>query len=247
MEFGFYLKKIVSIWVMPLGVITLLLGLHCLLFKRYAKVSRILSLLAFMLLFLLSTSNVANFIVGPLEQRYAVNQEPIEGPCNVHVLGSGHNEAIQSPAVQKLSRIARSRLLEGLRQIQLAKDSSQCTLIVSGGTSRNHKYSEAQVMAMAARELGFYGRILKLDQARDTLEEAKSLHEKQLKKIRLVTSALHMPRSVQIFQAQGIEVSPAPTDFLSSSVGSWRISSRNLLHITEAWHEYIGLLWLWIT
>lgn len=69
----------------------------------------------------------------------------------------------------------------------------------------------------------------------------------------LVTSALHMPRSLLVFKRQGIEVIAAPTDFLVSqqdidSNGSFQATVLNLLpdattlqRLTQALKEYIGI------
>jgi len=40
------------------------------------------------------------------------------------------------------------------------------------------------------------------------------MKERDIQRVLLVTSAMHMPRSLRIFQRQGIEAIPAPTDFL---------------------------------
>jgi len=47
----------------------------------------------------------------------------------------------------------------------------------------------------------------------DALYCAELLSEKGVQRVLLVTSAMHMPRSVALFEKQGIEVVPAPTDF----------------------------------
>ncbi|NJN55953.1 MAG: YdcF family protein [Anaerolineae bacterium] len=39
------------------------------------------------------------------------------------------------------------------------------------------------------------------------------MREVEAETVLLVTSAIHMPRSVAIFEKQGIEVIPAPTDY----------------------------------
>ena len=60
----------------------------------------------------------------------------------------------------------------------------------------------------------------------------------------LVTSATHMPRSVKIFEKQGIQIIPIPVDYQTSHTLDWREFSitggavlwNNLLH------EYIGIV-----
>jgi len=47
--------------------------------------------------------------------------------------------------------------------------------------------------------------------AENAFYSAEILREKNIKTIILVTSAMHMPRSVALFEAQGLNVIPAPT------------------------------------
>jgi uncharacterized SAM-binding protein YcdF (DUF218 family) len=74
-------------------------------------------------------------------------------------------------------------------------------------------------------------------------------------RILLVTSAMHMPRSVAIFERQGFEVTPAPADFLAtwgeegrtveSGMVSWLLkvipNAERLDFSTRALREYIGI------
>ena len=66
----------------------------------------------------------------------------------------------------------------------------------------------------------------------EAVEDAKILRENGLSKIILVSSATHMRRAVPLFEKQGLEVIPAPTDF-SFSDQEW----ENLLRfdLETAW------------
>jgi len=80
-----------------------------------------------------------------------------------------------------------------------------------------------------------------------------------INRILLVTSALHMPRSVAIFEKQGFEVIPAPTDFIITQpdeeypfsqvwpnyLFSIFPSAHNLSQTTLALKEYLGILTYW--
>ena len=80
------------------------------------------------------------------------------------------------------------------------------------------------------------------------------LEQKNIKQILLVTSAVHMPRSLAIFRHQGIDAIPAPTDFTVSDrnliENQLSTQSRilglipaadNLSNTTQAIREYIGI------
>ena len=67
----------------------------------------------------------------------------------------------------------------------------------------------------------------------------------------LVTSALHMPRAHKTFIKQGLNVVPAPTDYLitdgeSSFIFDIVPSSDSLNLTTYATREYMGRLYYWI-
>jgi len=63
-------------------------------------------------------------------------------------------------------------------------------------------------------------------ESRNTTENARFtadiLQERGIQRILLVTSALHMPRSVALFERQGLEVIPAATDHEVRPEPVWR-------------------------
>jgi uncharacterized SAM-binding protein YcdF (DUF218 family) len=78
------------------------------------------------------------------------------------------------------------------------------------------------------------------------------LRERGFKRILLVTSAMHMPRSMGVFRKScpGIEFISAPTDFHAPDrlPGAWHReltalfpTPRNLCEFSEVMHEYLGL------
>ncbi|MHC5915375.1 MAG: YdcF family protein, partial [Nostoc sp.] len=81
----------------------------------------------------------------------------------------------------------------------------------------------------------------------------KILSSRGIRQVLLVTSAMHIPRSLQIFRRRGINVIPAPTDFLVSEGELRELGStpkaailnllpdiENLHQFTIALKEYIG-------
>jgi uncharacterized SAM-binding protein YcdF (DUF218 family) len=96
--------------------------------------------------------------------------------------------------------------------------------------------------------------------SRNTYENALYVREiadaEGFNQILLVTSGLHMPRSVAIFEHQGFEVLPAPADFLATwdvegrtsdlGVDGWVLkmipNSERLDFSTRSLREYIGMV-----
>jgi uncharacterized SAM-binding protein YcdF (DUF218 family) len=75
---------------------------------------------------------------------------------------------------------------------------------------------------------------------------ATILKTAHVQKIVLVTEAGHMPRSVSLFQAQGLEVVPAPTSFTPSppDLPYKLIPSMTSFHASWfALYEIIGQVW----
>ena len=80
------------------------------------------------------------------------------------------------------------------------------------------------------------------------------LQERQMNRVLLVTSAMHMPRSMGVFRrlCPAIEFVPAPTDFRAPFEGAtaWHRQAvrllptpRSLLDFSEAAHEYVGIVY----
>jgi len=79
------------------------------------------------------------------------------------------------------------------------------------------------------------------------------LREKGYKRVIVVTSAAHMPRSMAVFKraCPGIEFIPAPTDFRMidmsrpwyRQLGALVPTPANLEQFCETMHEYAGMLW----
>ena len=80
----------------------------------------------------------------------------------------------------------------------------------------------------------------------NALYSAPLLRERGIGRVLLVTSAFHMPRAVAVFEAQGVEVVPAPTDFKrlvgEGLIPGWLPGAGNLARSSFALHEMAGLL-----
>jgi uncharacterized SAM-binding protein YcdF (DUF218 family) len=253
----FWLKKVVSFWLMPLPVCLVLLvaGLWLTRSARRARLGRVLLILATTLLILTTNKTVSKALIAPLEQRYAAIPELHEGEplppalaaCRfVVVLGAGHTDTPGLAATLQLSEAGLARITEGSRLLRALPDAK---LVVSGppvGANPSH----ATVLARAAESLGVArGRVVFVDTARDTEDEANAV--KKLvgdAPVALVTSAWHMPRAVGLFRHAGVTALPCPAGFLGNRNRDFRLDdltwdSESLFRSNWAWHEYLGLLW----
>ncbi|OBT09216.1 hypothetical protein A9267_09450 [Shewanella sp. UCD-FRSSP16_17] len=252
----FWLKKILSQLVMPVPF-TLLCLLMALLIWRYCSkhkkvIGQLCLFLGFSTLLVFSNSYVSAALSHSLESRYSVNEIPLSFAydenenyqCYVMVLGSGHTENIEISAVQQLSSTALARLMEGLRQLNIAD--RPCTLVVSGWSGGITPTPHAMIMKRAAIELGVPAESITIfPTALDTIEEAQAMKQLVGKTpFILVTSATHMPRSIKIFSQENLFPVAAPTNFISSTGYWWRFSASNLFISQRSIHEYVGMEWL---
>ncbi|KAF7774305.1 hypothetical protein PCIT_a0730 [Pseudoalteromonas citrea] len=242
----FEIKKIIGSVLMPLPL-SLLLVAFCLIFISKTNLKSFLfSWLLILFLWAISTPYVANFIITPQEKAL----KPFNVSQHTHldkivILGCNIYPNKSLPSNGQLGGCALSRLVEGLR---LANHYPRADLIVSGGGYR--KTSNANLMSKTAQALGISSnRIKQNPKALDTKDEARLLAPHLVdRQVALVTSASHMARASDLFQAQGVDIIAAPTQFysLGSQPKSRQfIAQASILKaVTSHCHEWIGKVWI---
>jgi uncharacterized SAM-binding protein YcdF (DUF218 family) len=250
MSAAFVLKKIVTPFLYPLslGLEILIIGLLLLCLRRTVRAGRWAVALGVLFLALFSYGGPADFLAGRLESRYpALLQVDRLPPVRwIAVLGGGHEPDPARSALDQLSDATLRRLVEGVR-LQQALPGSR--LIFAGGRIFGSA-AVAETMARAAQALGVDpGAIVLRPSALDTEHEARVIRDVTgADPFLLVTSATHMPRALALFEGQGMQPIPAPTDFLvkrceSSSPRSFFPAAEELWKTERVFHEYFGLLW----
>src|ERR1019366_3924740 len=198
----FWLKKLVSFWLMPLPLCLALLFAGLLLGRRPRTqgVGRRLCCAAALLLLLLSNRAVSNRMVRPLESEYGAIPEvapglpappQIAGCAYIVVLGAGNSDMPGVPATGLLTTSALERIVEAVRLLRVLPGAR---LLVSGNTMAGGP-SHATVLARAAEALGIApSRITMIEPARDTEDESRAVARiAGGARVGLVTSAWHMP------------------------------------------------------
>lgn len=251
-----FLSKLLPLFIYPLGLALVLLVI-ALFWRRGA---RWLIVLALVLLYLGSNRWVSYSLLRSLEYRYVPSGEPSEAGAIV-VLGGGSRSGDAPRPIIEVNE-AGDRLLYGA---YLYRQGKADTVLLSGGSiewlTPEGISPEASDMGRLMDFLGVPPESLWLEaQSRNTYENAlysrELLDEAGIDDILLVTSAMHMPRSVALFEQQGLSVTPAPTDFLVSQA-EWehlwapdlRAQLVNLLpnaeylaYTSRALKEYIGIM-----
>ncbi|MBK1645068.1 hypothetical protein CKO25_10470 [Thiocapsa imhoffii] len=121
-------------------------------------------------------------------------------------------------------------------------------LILSGGSDPAVSLtSEARAMQIFLSELGVPLEAMVLEgRSRTTLQNAEFssalLREEGIKRVLLVTSAFHMRRAMDAFEAQGLQALPAAADHAAVPVGAgaWIPSAGALKNAAFVIKEWIG-------
>ena len=229
-----FFSKFLPTLLYPLGMASLLL-LAALLLRKKRRLATLLVAAALLVVFLGGNRWVASALARSLESRYP----PLTTVPQVEVivvLGGG-TESGDAPRQFAEVNGAGDRVLYAYRLLQQGKADA---LFLSGGSINwmdEGASTPAEDMAQILTSLGVPSQSLWLeDRSQNTEENAafawKILSEKGITRILLVTSAMHMPRAVRLFEAQGFEVIPAPVDYAVTDErwqALWRPDWRSLL------------------
>jgi uncharacterized SAM-binding protein YcdF (DUF218 family) len=246
MEFGFFLKKLISMWLMPLPFACLIILSGLVLSFWKVMLGRLTAFVGVIALMLFSWHPVANNLLYPIESQYA-RFDTSQSVDVIVVLGNCHTVNSDIPPMAQLCGTGLHRLMEGYR-IWLANPSAELFL---SGYAGNESRSYAEVSGEIAQSLGVpQDRIRLFPTAMDTQQEAElSAPFLQGKRFALVTAASHMQRSMEWFERQkpnGVALQPiaAPAYFAAqASTNSLKIDTTALQKTERYWYETLGRLW----
>ena len=242
--FGFYLKKLIGMMLMPipLTICGILIGLWLL--KRYPRHGKGLIVCSTLLLALTSWHPVADRLLRPFEDNYPMF-DATHSVDAVVVLGGCHHSNDKMPLTSQLCGTSIYRLLEGLRILQ---HNPGAELLVSGyaaGESRIHADISKEVAITQGVKAD---RIRTFPTARDTQQEAQLMHPVLTgKRFALVTEASHLPRAMRYFQQQGLQPVAAPAIQNTADSSDWRINASAQKKSERAFYEALGQLWQSVT
>ncbi|MEW6179612.1 MAG: YdcF family protein [Chloroflexota bacterium] len=253
-----FLSKFLPLLVYPLGLACLLL-LFSFVQKISASVRKWLVLTALLILWLGSNRWVAYGIIYSLERQIKA-PETLPSADVIVVLGGG-TESLDAPRSSVEINGAGDRVLHAVR---LYRQGVAPFVLLSGGniewlTSRSTTPAREMEELMVFMGVPQSALIIQ-DQSQNTAEDVQYsgqiIREKKFERVILVTSAQHMPRSVALFQAEGIEFIPSPTDYTITDAEWKSLWSLNfpaqiinllpnagyLSMTTSGLKEYIGIL-----
>lgn len=236
--------------ILPPSSLFLLMVIGLLLRRRFPLGGRVVTGAAIVALFVLSTTAGARLFVKPLEQLTAPLQVLHNtGAHAIVVLAAGRvRDAPEYDGRDIPDYVALARLRYAAR-LQRA---TRLPVLVTGGNgvADDTSWSKADAMAAALRDdFGIPVKWIE-GKSRNTAENAAfsaaMLRPDAVRRVLLVTDAMHMARARTAFQRAGFDVVAAPTLFFSHApltVGAWLPSAEGLRQSWYAIYELLGIAW----
>ena len=243
------LRRLLETLVLPPASILLLLLLGTALRWRWPRFGRAVQGLGVLLLLVLSLPFTGGALLGSLQTSPALPAEGPLPPADAIVVLSAEGDRYGS---EYGHAVAGSMTMQRLRYGAFLQRRTGLPLLVSGGVPDSRSPALAAMMAQAAQQ-EFQVPVKWIeDRSADTWENAKFSAELLLpagcKRVLLVTSAWHMPRSIASFEAHGLVVVPAPTGFRAPATEGWTVFVPHWSGLKDtcfAMHEWFGRVAYW--
>ena len=239
-----WLKQLISYFMMPfpLGLFLAMGGLLLLWLTARQRAGRALATAGVAVLLLSSWYPTSQWLLSSLHRRPGLT-DPAAAAAGAHwvvVLGAGYDVRATVPVTSRLSAYTLERLVEGIRVYRRLPGAK----LIMSGRGYGDLPTEAAVMQQAAEALGVPASdIVQEGESDATPDEARLVRQMVgSDRVVLVTSAVHMERSVRLFEKQGMSVIPAPAGFWPDQFSLWPNSER-LGWVEGAEHERLGILW----
>ena len=202
----------------------------------------------FCLLFLLSFTPFSNFLLWRLENRYPplIALKAYTDISYMVLLTAWDSKVPTIPYTSNLGYRSAFRTLEAHR---IYKELPHSKIVISGSENG------IKLMRLFLILLNVPEKKIIIDHSKNTLESASNL--KEVLKDRpfiLVTSAAHLPRSMDSFIREGLQPFPAPADYLYGYYPKYQIpfprpfsyyipNADSLMRSSAALYEYLGIVW----
>ena len=242
--------------ILPPTSLFLVIAAGLALWRRWPRAGRTVAGTGLAALVFLSTTAGARLLVTPVERLTAPLQAPERADAQaIVVLAAGR--VLRAPEYGGLD-IPDYIALARLRYAAHLQRRTGLPILVSGGNGSSgtdpdpddRAYTNADAMAAALRDdFGVPVRWIE-GRSRDTAENANFsaalLRADGIKRVLLVTDAMHMPRARAAFEHAGLDVVSAPTMFFSNqppSLHGWVPSAEGMRRSWYAAYELLGIVW----
>lgn len=252
----FILSKIFAFFLDPSHLaIFLCVGGVALLYTRWRNVGRVVATLGSALLMLMVSGPLGAWLATPLEARFPPPPSDMAAPDGIIVLGGSVDELLSAD----LDRPVLSDAVERLTApVALKRKYPNARLIFTGGSAafRAARWSEADTVKRFWQDMGIDDAdVIYEGRSRNTYENAiftrDIVQPKPGERWLLVTSAVHMPRSMGIFRKAGFDVIAFPVDYRTNMrmpiFAVPRFAPKAIAVVDFAAHEWVGLAAYWLT
>jgi uncharacterized SAM-binding protein YcdF (DUF218 family) len=234
-----YLKTLLRQLLLPPAGPLLVGFAGLLLLRRRPRLARVLIALALGFLWLISTPLISDAIAVLAQHYPPLDLSRLDGAQAIAILGGGVSRAV-APEYSGAPSAA-AELMDKLAYGAYVSRRTGLPILVTG-----FEYETDAMQSTLRTNFDIQPRWIDRD-AYDTFENARNaaalFRHDGVERVILITTTVHMRRSVREFAATGLTVLPAPTDMLENEphgVGDFVPSARALMQSYEAIYELIG-------
>ena len=242
------LSHLIHYLVLPPASLLIMALAGFLLRRKWPRAGKFLFRGALIVLLVISTRFAANLMIAPLESTPPLSADAARSAQAIVVLTAGvlprapdyrGEDAPDSLALARMRYAARVQHETGL------------PLLVTGGRIDSEQASSLAASMAAALRNDFRTEVKWVEEtstntAQNAANSAAILLPAGVKRIVLVTHAMHMERAARVFRGAGFDVLPAPTAYYSKGpFGPFQLlpSASGLSASYYAVYEWIGLAW----
>lgn len=235
---------------MTLPVITILvavaIGLACL---RLPRSAYLVAALAVALFLGVGCGPIPALLASDLQESYPATIAVEQAQATAIVLLSGGTELATDGRAQsvEVGPLAFGRVVKALQLYRECKQvDSVCIVLITGGDPAHHGMTEAAVYGAVLRQSGVDPADLVLEERSfNTFQNAEYtaplLQSRKVDQVLLVTSGVHLRRSLLYFAHFGVVARPVRGDHVSAATRFLPVSN-NFLIMDLVLHEYAGLV-----
>ncbi|MBF0427207.1 MAG: YdcF family protein [Magnetococcales bacterium] len=207
------------------------------LYTRRPVMAKRLGLGVILILWSLSSRQVADWIATPLELAYPPRPITDLPAADAIIILGGAVKEPDPPRLEIELTEASDRVLHGFRLFHAGK--APLIIASGGGETRPEAKSIARLLRLwGVPATAIIEEVTSLSTRENAIETEKIMTHLNLRRGLLVTSALHMPRAVGAFRALNVDITPATTDINLSArperPQAWFNHLPNLLPNPEA-------------
>ncbi len=214
--------------------------------RGWRWLSRSFAALALLLVLAVGCGPLPMWLLDNLQRPYVPAVSGTWAPRNAIVLLGAGTTRVGGSSAMEPALFAYGRIVQSAMLYRECKASGQqCLLLVSGGDAQHHGEAEAVTYGTVLRRLGVPAEDLLLEsRSMSTLQNAQFsrplLQAYGAQRVLLVSSGIHLRRSLLYFAHFGIMPTPVRGDYAGATLSISPLAGNFMLW-DSAVHEYIGI------